>query len=127
LPNRGSVAAQLLVLGLTQEATVLVVQGAVALVSGAVGGWLARRPGFLVWQERFTGLVIIGLDIRLLLGTKRQLPRIYDAGPSLGVERQRSCDCREGGGSSARDPFGPGLLADVAAQHSLTVGCDILC
>jgi len=37
-------------------------------------------------------------------GTKRRLPRIYDAGPLLGVERQRSCDCREGGGSSARDP-----------------------
>jgi hypothetical protein len=34
-------------------------------------------------------------------GTKRQLPRIYDAGPLWGVERQRSCDCREGGGSSA--------------------------
>jgi hypothetical protein len=30
-------------------------------------------------------------------GTKRQLPRIYDAGPLLRVERQRSCDCREGG------------------------------
>jgi hypothetical protein len=37
-------------------------------------------------------------------GTKRQLQRIYDAGPLLGVERQRSCDCREGGGSTARDP-----------------------
>jgi threonine/homoserine/homoserine lactone efflux protein len=66
-PNRGSVAAQLLVLGLTQKVPGLVVQGSVALASGAVGGWLARRPGFLVWQERFVGRVMVGLGIRLLL------------------------------------------------------------
>jgi threonine/homoserine/homoserine lactone efflux protein len=66
-PDRGSVAAQLLVLGLTQKATGLVVQGSVALASGAVGGWLARKPGVLVWQERFAGLVMVGLGLRLLL------------------------------------------------------------
>jgi threonine/homoserine/homoserine lactone efflux protein len=54
-------------LGLTQKATGLVVQGSVALGSGAVGGWLARRTGFLVWQARFTGLVMVGLGLRLLL------------------------------------------------------------
>lgn len=67
LARPGSVATQLLVLGLTQKATGLVVQGSVALASGAVGGWLARKPGFLVWQERFTGLVMVGLGLRLLL------------------------------------------------------------
>jgi threonine/homoserine/homoserine lactone efflux protein len=66
-PDRGSVAAQLLVLGLTQKATGLLVQGSVALASGAVGGWLARKPGFLVWQERFAGFVMVGLGLRLLL------------------------------------------------------------
>lgn len=66
-PNRGSVAAQLLVLGLTHKATGLLVQGSVALASGAVGGWLARRTGFLIWQERFTGVVMVGLGLRLLL------------------------------------------------------------
>jgi threonine/homoserine/homoserine lactone efflux protein len=66
-PDRGSVAAQLLMLALTQKATGFVVQGSVALASGAVGGWLARRPGILVWHERFTGLVMIGLGVRLLL------------------------------------------------------------
>jgi threonine/homoserine/homoserine lactone efflux protein len=39
----------------------------VTLASGAVGRWLARRPGILVWQECFTGLVEIGLGVRLLL------------------------------------------------------------
>jgi threonine/homoserine/homoserine lactone efflux protein len=61
------VAAQLLVLGLTLKATGLVVQGSVALTSGAVGAWLGRRPRFLVWQERFSGLVMVGLGVRLLL------------------------------------------------------------
>jgi threonine/homoserine/homoserine lactone efflux protein len=65
-PNTGSVALQLLVLGLTQKASGLVVQGSVALASGAVGAWLARRPGFLAWQKRFTGLVMVGLGLRML-------------------------------------------------------------
>jgi hypothetical protein len=66
-PDRGSVTTQLLVLGLTQKATGLVVHGSVALASGAVGGWLACKPGFLVWQERFAGFVMVGLGLRLLL------------------------------------------------------------
>jgi threonine/homoserine/homoserine lactone efflux protein len=66
-PVRGSATAQLLVLGLTQKATGLFVQGSVALASGAIGGWIARRPGFQVWQKRFTGLVMVGLGVRLLL------------------------------------------------------------
>jgi threonine/homoserine/homoserine lactone efflux protein len=41
--------------------------GSVTLASGAAGRWLARRPGILVWQECFTGLVEIGLGVRLLL------------------------------------------------------------
>jgi threonine/homoserine/homoserine lactone efflux protein len=41
-----------------------VVLGATALASGAVGRWLARRPGFVVWQERFAGVVMIGLGLR---------------------------------------------------------------
>ena len=65
--DRGSVATQLLMLGMTQKATGFIVQGSVALASGAVGGWLARRPGFLVWQERFAAVVMVGLGLRLLL------------------------------------------------------------
>ncbi len=66
-PGRGSVAAQLLMLGLTQKACGLLVQGSVALASGAAGGWLSRRRGFVVWQERFAGAVMVGLGLRLLV------------------------------------------------------------
>jgi threonine/homoserine/homoserine lactone efflux protein len=52
-PERGPVAAQLLVLGATQKATGFAILGATALAAGAVGGWLARRPGWIAWQESF--------------------------------------------------------------------------
>jgi hypothetical protein len=35
--------------------------------SGPAAGWFARRPGVLAWQERFTGIVIVALGVRLLL------------------------------------------------------------
>jgi threonine/homoserine/homoserine lactone efflux protein len=70
-PSRGPVAAQLLLLGATQKATGFAVLGATALASGAVGGWLARRPGLVVWQERFAGAVMVALGLRLLVSGAR--------------------------------------------------------
>jgi threonine/homoserine/homoserine lactone efflux protein len=63
-PVRGSVWAQLFVLGLLQKLSGAAILSFVALVSGAVGGWLAQRPGLLAWQERFTGAVMIVLGFR---------------------------------------------------------------
>ena len=70
-PSRGSVTAQLLLLGATQKATGFAVLGATAMASGAAGGWLARRPGLLAWQERFAGAVIVALGLRLLVSGAR--------------------------------------------------------
>lgn len=39
----------------------------VAVASGTVGQWLYRWPRLLAWQKRFTGLVMLGLGLRLLL------------------------------------------------------------
>jgi threonine/homoserine/homoserine lactone efflux protein len=66
-PSSGPAGVQLLVLGATMKGTGLLTLGSVALASGAVGGWLARHSGFLVWQERFAGAVMIALGLRLLL------------------------------------------------------------
>jgi hypothetical protein len=41
--------------------------GGVALASGSVGQFLNRWPKLLACQERFTGIVMVGLGIRLLL------------------------------------------------------------
>jgi threonine/homoserine/homoserine lactone efflux protein len=70
-PSRGSVTAQLLTLGATQKATGFAILGATAIASGAVGGWLARRPGLLAWQERFAGAVMVALGLRLLVSGAR--------------------------------------------------------
>jgi threonine/homoserine/homoserine lactone efflux protein len=65
-PSAGPVAPQLLVLGATMKGTGLVTLGSVALASGAAGGWLARHPSLVAWQERFAGAVMVALGLRLL-------------------------------------------------------------
>jgi threonine/homoserine/homoserine lactone efflux protein len=66
-PAQGSVTVQLLVLGATQKATGLAVLGATAIASGAAGSVLARRPGFVVWQQRIAGAVMMALGLRLVV------------------------------------------------------------
>jgi threonine/homoserine/homoserine lactone efflux protein len=58
---------QLLTLGILQKITGIISLGLVALLSGTVGRMLKRWPGVLIWQQRFTGLVMIGLAVRLLV------------------------------------------------------------
>jgi threonine/homoserine/homoserine lactone efflux protein len=57
----------LLVLGSIQKLTGIFSLGGVAVASGTVGQWLYRWPQLLAWQKRFTGLVMLGLGLRLLL------------------------------------------------------------
>jgi threonine/homoserine/homoserine lactone efflux protein len=72
--ERGGVAGQLLVLGGLQKLTGLLILGGTALAAGIFGDWLSRRTGWLVWQERFAGAVMVGLGVRLLLtGDSRTL------------------------------------------------------
>jgi threonine/homoserine/homoserine lactone efflux protein len=66
-PGRGSVTLQLLVLGGIMKLTALTIEGTVALASGFVGRWLARKQAFVVWQKRVAGSVMIGLGLRLAL------------------------------------------------------------
>jgi threonine/homoserine/homoserine lactone efflux protein len=66
-PHAGPVWLQLLVLGSIQKLVGIFSLGGVALASGTVGQFLHRFPKLLAWQERFTGIVLVGLGIRLLL------------------------------------------------------------
>ena len=63
-----SVTAQLLFLGAVQKLSGFIVLGGVALGTGTIGDWLSRRPGLIAWQERFAGIVMVGLGLRLALG-----------------------------------------------------------
>ena len=66
-PADGPVVTQLLILGATMKGIGLLTLSSVALAAGTVGDWLARRPGFVLWQRRFAGAVMIALALRLVL------------------------------------------------------------
>jgi threonine/homoserine/homoserine lactone efflux protein len=65
--NAGPIWLQLIVLGTIQKLAGILSLGAVAVTSGTVGYWLNRWPRLLAWQQRFTGLVMLGLGLRLLV------------------------------------------------------------
>jgi threonine/homoserine/homoserine lactone efflux protein len=51
------------------------------LASSTLGGWLARRPIFPNWQERFAGAVMIALGIWLLItNDPRAAPEVLPPG-----------------------------------------------
>lgn len=64
-PARGSVAAQVLVLGGVFIASTLLVFGAIACFSGAFGALLLRSARGQQWLNRVAGLVFLGLALRL--------------------------------------------------------------
>ncbi len=66
-PTRGSVFAQFLILGLILAGLAIMYESILALVAGSLSGWLARSPRFALWRQRVTGLVLVGLGIRLAL------------------------------------------------------------
>lgn len=64
-PARGSVALQILVLGVVFMAAALLVFGAIAVFSGAFGTLLLRSERAQRWVNRAAGLVFLGLAVRL--------------------------------------------------------------
>lgn len=56
---------QILFLGTWFNISGAIVNIAVALLFGKMGNWLSKSPGFVQWQERITGMVLIGLGIKV--------------------------------------------------------------
>lgn len=73
-PAAGPIWSQLLVLGTIQKLAGVVSLGFVAVAAGTVGRWLRRWPQLLVWQQRFTGAVMIALGMRLLMSGSASAP-----------------------------------------------------
>jgi threonine/homoserine/homoserine lactone efflux protein len=66
-PARGSVALQLLLLGVLFNVSGTLVNGAVALAASGAGSWGRRRFRGGALLQRLTGVVFVGLGVRLAL------------------------------------------------------------
>ncbi|MGE4193874.1 MAG: LysE family translocator [Pseudodesulfovibrio sp.] len=64
-PARGSVTVQMLLLGGLFIAATVLVFGAIALLAGTLGQWLARSARAQVILNRLAGLVFLGLALKL--------------------------------------------------------------
>lgn len=70
-PARGSVAWQLVVLGLMHKSVGLIIDGSIATLSASGTNWLRNNPGFIKWQEKLVGTILIGLGLRLAFDSER--------------------------------------------------------
>ena len=68
---KGNTSLQIFFLGTWFNLVGTLVNIMVALLFGKVGSWLSKSPGFLQWQERITGMILIGLGIRVALSSKK--------------------------------------------------------
>ena len=55
----------LLLLGSVFSLLTFLVKGPVGYIAGALSGWLRSCPGIQVWLNRISGVVLVGLGIRL--------------------------------------------------------------
>jgi threonine/homoserine/homoserine lactone efflux protein len=62
---------QILFLGVWFDVVGTVVNILVAILFGSIGGWLSRSTQFVQWQQRVTGIILIGLGIRLGLTSRK--------------------------------------------------------
>lgn len=70
-PERGNTSSQILLLGLWFNFSGTVVNCIVALLFGKLGNWLADKQGFIKWQNKITGLLLIGLGIKVALSSRK--------------------------------------------------------
>lgn len=65
-PDRGRISAQMLVLGGIFIVATILVFGGIALLGGALGGWLSRSARAQKIMNRVAGTVFIGLALKLV-------------------------------------------------------------
>lgn len=71
LPEKGNTAMQILLLGLWFNFSGTTVNSVVAILFGKLGNWLADKQAFIKWQNKVTGLLLIGLGIKVALSTRK--------------------------------------------------------
>ena len=70
-PEKGNTAMQILLLGLWFNFSGTIVNIIVAGVFGKLGNWLADKQSFIKWQNKVTGLLLVGLGIKVALSGRK--------------------------------------------------------
>jgi len=70
-PEKGNTALQILLLGLWFNFSGTVVNSIVAILFGRLGNWLADKQTFIKWQNKVTGLLLVGLGIKVALSSRK--------------------------------------------------------
>lgn len=70
-PEKGNAGLQILVLGLWFNFSGTIVNIIVAMLFGKLGNWLADKQAFIKWQNKVTGLLLIGLGINVALSSRK--------------------------------------------------------
>jgi len=69
--NSANTAWQILFLGSWFNVQGTLINIAIALLFGKIGNWLSNSPRFILLQQRITGIVLIGLGIKVALTSKQ--------------------------------------------------------
>ena len=67
VPAQGHVPLQMAALGLVFTLQAAVLFGALGWFAGGIGQWLQRRPRAGLWLDRVSGVVFVGLGVRMAL------------------------------------------------------------
>ena len=70
-PEKENTAIQILLLGLWFNFSGTIVNIIVAVVFGKLGNWLGDKEVFIKWQNKITGLLLVGLGIKVALSSRK--------------------------------------------------------
>ena len=70
-PEKGNTAMQISLLGLWFNFSGTIVNIVVAMLFGKLGNWLADKQAFISWQNKFTGLLLVGSGIKVALSSRK--------------------------------------------------------
>jgi threonine/homoserine/homoserine lactone efflux protein len=68
--DAGHPTLTILLLGIVFAALTFLIKGPVALFAGGLSAWFRSRPSALVWLYRCSGVVMVGLAVRLALSRR---------------------------------------------------------
>jgi threonine/homoserine/homoserine lactone efflux protein len=69
-PSTSHATLTIFTLGVVFAGLTFLIKGPVALFAGRLSSWFQSRPNALIWLYRFSGLVMVGLAVRLALSRR---------------------------------------------------------